>query len=428
MSLVSKEKTAAATWKVEALVSGEDFCAELEKVFEKELPRMTLPGFRKGKAPRAMVVKRFGENLFFEEALEAALPAAIEAALKEAELEPLYRPENLEAQEISREAGAAFSFTITVKPEVTIEGYKGLEVAVPGEEVTDKDIGARIDELRGRNARQVEAEGRAAQDGDIAVIDFKGLLDGEAFPGGTAENHELKLGSGQFIPGFEEQVVGHNPGEEFEVNVTFPKEYQAEDLAGKPVVFEVKLHELKTEELPVLDDDFAQEVGEDYETVEDLKNGIQKELAESKQSAAKRALEDGVQDQLAALLEGEIPQAMFDRRTQRNLELFAERIQIPIERYCEIMGEDMEHFTARIAGQSEAQVKTELALEAVAEAEGIEVSEDEIEAEYQRLADEYKVDLARAKFGVPEEEIVKDIKREKAMALVREAAVKTEGQ
>jgi len=425
MSLVSKEKIAPATWKVTAHVGAEEFCAELEKVFARELPKITLPGFRKGKAPRSMVVRRYGENLFFEDALEAALPAAIDAALKEAELDPLYRAENLEAQEITRESGAEFNFTIAVKPEITIGAYKGLEIAVPSEDVAEEDINARIDELRGRNARQVEVEGRAAQNGDIAVIDFKGLLDGVAFPGGTAENHELKLGSGQFIPGFEEQVVGHNPGDAFEVNVTFPEEYQAEELAGQPVVFEVKLHELKAEELPALDDDFAQEVGEDYNTVEDLKQGIADELAENKRSAATKALEQGTQEQLAALAEGEIPQAMLDRRTQRNIEIFAERIQIPVERYCELMGEDMESFTARIAAQSEAQIKTELALEAIAKNEEIEASEEEIEAEYQRLADEYKVALTRVKFSVPAEEITKDVQREKAMNLVLEAAVKT---
>ena len=424
MSLVSKEKLADATWKVEACVSAEDFCAALEKVFAKELPRMTLPGFRKGKAPRAMVLRRYGEKLFFDDALEAALPAAIEAALQEAELTPLYRPENLEAQEISRETGAVFSFTITVKPEVTIEGYLALEVAVPSEDVSEEDVRARIDELRGRNARQVEAQGRPARDGDIAVIDFKGLLEGEPFAGGTAENQELVLGSGQFIPGFEEQIIGRSPGEEFEVHVTFPEEYHAEDLAGKAVVFEVVLHELKTEELPALDDDFAQEVGEDYETVEDLQKGIAAELAENRREAAKKALEDGVRDQLAARLEGEIPQAMFDRRTQRNLEIFTDRIRVPMERYCELMGEDMEHLTARIAEQSRAQVKTELALEAIAALEGIEAGQEEIEAEYQRLADEYEVNLARAKFSVPAEEITKDVQREKAMALVLEAAVK----
>jgi len=425
MSLVSKEKIAPATWKVTALVGAEDFCARLEEIFERELPKITLPGFRKGKAPRAMVVRRYGENLFFEDALEAALPAAIDAALGEAELQPLYRPENLEAKEISRESGAEFSFTIAVKPEITIGAYKGLEIAVPSEEVAEEDIAARIDELRGRNARQVEVEGRAAGDGDIAVIDFKGLLEGVAFPGGTAENHELMLGSGQFIPGFEEQVIGHNPGDEFEVNVTFPAEYHAEELAGQPVVFEVKLHELKAEELPLLDDDFAQEVGEDYNTVDDLKKGIAEELAENKRGAAAKALEQGAQEQLAALVEGEIPEAMLDRRTQRNIEIFADRIQIPVERYCELMGEDMDRFTARIASQSEAQIKTELALEAIAKNEGIEAAQEEIEAEYQRLADEYKVDIARVKFSVPAEEITKDVQREKAMALVLEAAVKT---
>jgi len=425
MSFVSKEKTAPATWKVTAQVSAEDFCTELEKIFVKELPNITLPGFRKGKAPRSMIIKRFGDNLFFEDALEAALPKAIEAALKGAELEPMFRPENLEVQEITKEAGAEFSFSVAVAPEVTIKDYKGIEVEVPSEKVAKKEVDARIDELRSRNAREVEVEGRAAQDGDVAVIDFKGLLDGVAFAGGTAENHELKLGSGQFIPGFEAQVIGHNPGEEFNVEVSFPEEYHAEELAGKPVVFEVKLHELKAEELPVLDDDFAQEVGEDYNTVADLRKGIKNELTESRGAEIEKALREGVQDKLAELVEGEIPEAMFAERTQRNAEMFAERIQIPIEQYCQIMGQDMDSFLASIAGQSQAQIKSELALQAVAAAEGIDPTEEEIEAEYQRLADEYNVELARVKFSVPAEEIKKDVQREKALELVIAAAVKT---
>jgi len=428
MSFVSKEKTAPATWKVTAQVSAEDFCTELEKIFVKELPNITLPGFRKGKAPRSMIIKRLGDNLFFEDALEALLPAAIDAALKEAELEPMFRPENLEVQEITKEAGAEFSFSIAVQPEVTIKDYKGLEIEVPAEKVGKKEIDARIDELRSRNAREVEVEGRAAQDGDVAVIDFKGLLDGVAFPGGTAENHELKLGSGQFIPGFEEQVIGHTPGEEFNVEVSFPEEYHAEELAGQPVVFEVKLHELKAEELPELDDDFAQEVGEDYNTVADLRKGIEAELAESRSAEIEKALSNGVQDQLAELVEGEIPEAMFAQRTQRNAEMFAERIQIPIERYCELMGEDMDSFLASIAGQSQAQIKSELALEAIAAAEGIDPAEEEIEAEYQRLADEYNVELPRVKFSVPAEEIKKDVQRAKALELVKAAAVKTQAK
>ena len=426
MSFVSKEKTAPATFQVCASISAEDFCKQLDATFEKELKNITLPGFRKGKAPRSMVEKRFGENVFFDEALDALLPASVAKAIEEAELEPQFRPENLEVSEVSRESGAQYTFTVIVRPEVSIENYKGIEAPVPSAEVEEADIAAHIEELQKRNARQVEVDPRPAKDGDVAVIDFKGLLDGVAFPGGTAENHELTLGSGQFIPGFEEQVVGRSPGESFEVNVTFPKEYHAEDLAGKPVVFEVTLHELKAEELPEVDDDFAQEVGEDYNTVEELRAGIAAELAESKQKTAEDAFEKAVQDALVEQLQGEIPEAMFERRTQQNIEHFLERFQIPLEQYLQIFGETEEAFTARIREQSETQVKLELALECIAKAEEFAPTPEEIEAEQQRLADQYNVTLERVKFAVPESEIIKDLSRVQAMDFVKESAIKTE--
>lgn len=428
MSFVSKEKTAPATWKVAAHITAEDFCKQVDITAAKEVQKITLPGFRPGKAPRSLVEKRFGADVFFEEALDALLPGAVDEAIKEAELEPQFRAENLEVQEMNKETGVDFTFTLAVRPEVTIADYKGIEVEVPSADVTDDDVDARIHELQHRNARRVEVEGRAAQDGDIAVIDFRGLLDGVAFDGGTAQNHELELGSGQFIPGFEAQVIGHNPGESFDVNVTFPEEYHAEDLAGKPVVFEVTLHELKCEELPEVDDDFAQEVGEDYNTVADLKAGIADELKDSKAKQAEDIFAQAVQEKLADMLEGEIPDAMYQRRAQQNVELFLDRIQIPMDRYLEITGEAQEDFMARMLAQSTGQVKVELALEKVAEAEGYAPTEEEIEAEQNRLAEQYNVPLAQVKFAVPQEEIVNDLNRAKALELVKAEAVKTEAK
>jgi trigger factor len=424
MSFVSKEKTAPATWKVCATVSAEAFNEQLDKTTVEQLQKITLPGFRKGKAPRSLVEKRYGENVFFEDALDKLLPDAASDALKEAELHPIFRPEDLEVQEIGKEKGVEFSFIVITKPEVTIENYKGIEVEVPAAEVAPADIDARIHELQHRNARQVEVDSRPAQNGDIAVIDFKGLLNGEPFAGGTAENHELTLGSGQFIPGFEEQVIGRTPGESFDVNVAFPEEYHAADLAGKPVVFQVTLHELKAEELPEVDDDFAQEVGEDYNTVEELKAGVAKELEESKAKAAEDAFDHAAQDKLTELLTGEIPAALYDRRTEQNINMFTQRIQIDLEQYLNIIGETEEVFRARINSQSTAQVKLELALEKIAELESLTPTDEEIEAEYQRMADEYKVELARAKFAVPQEEVKNDLSRVKALNFVKAEAVK----
>ena len=428
MSFVSKEKTAPATWKVEAHIEAKDFCQQLDATFAKELGNITLPGFRKGKAPRAMVEKRFGEKVFFDDALEALLPDAVKAALEEAEIEPQFRAEDLDVPEDQgwRENGINFTFSVAAKPEVEIGNYKGIEVEVPAAAVTDADIDARIHELQHRNARHVEVESRPAQNGDIALIDFLGKLDGEPFEGGAGQNYELTLGSGQFIPGFEEQVVGHAPGESFEVNVSFPEEYHAEHLAGQPVVFEVTLHELKAEELPEADDDFAQEVGEDYNTVEDMKAGIARELAESKAKQSEEAFDRAVQDKLADMLEGEIPPVMFDRRTQRNIEMFLERIQMPLERYLEIIGEDPVAFEERMRAQSTAQVRIELALEEVAALEGYEPSDEEVEAEYARLAEQYKVPVARVKYAIPEDDIVNDLNRGKALEFVKGEAVKKE--
>ena len=429
MSFVSKEKIAPATWKVAAHIGAEDFRAKLDAVFAKELKKIALPGFRPGKAPRAMVERRYGEKFLFEEALDALLPGTVADALKDAEVEPQFNPEDLDIPKDQdwKADGIDLTFTVAARPEVSIENYKGMEVEAPSPAVTDADIDARILELRRRNARQVEVESRPAQNGDIALIDFRGLLDGEAFEGGTAQNHELTLGSGQFIPGFEEQVVGRSPGESFEVSVTFPEEYQAPNLAGKPVVFEVTLHELKAEELPEADDDFAQEAGgENCDTLDDLKAGIVKELAERKAKDAEEGFNHAVQDRLATTLEGEIPPAMFDKRTQQNIELFLERIQMPLERYLEIIGEDGEAFEARMREQSTAQIKIEQALQKIAELEGFEPSDDEIEAEFARLAEQYKVTIARVKYAVPEDDIVNDLNRTRALDFVKAEAVKTE--
>jgi len=429
MSFVSKEKTAPATWRVAAHIEAEDFRAKLDAAFAKELKKIALPGFRPGKAPRAMVERRYGETFLFEEALDALLPAAVEGALREAELEPQFNPEDLDIPKDQdwKANGIDLTFTVVTRPEVSIEGYQGMEVEVPAAAVTDADIDARIHELQHRNARQVEVESRPAQNGDIAMIDFLGLLDGVPFDGGAGQNHELTLGSGQFIPGFEEQVVGRSPGESFQVNVTFPEEYQAEHLAGKPVVFEVTLHELKAEELPEADDDFAQEAGgEDCNTLGDLKASIAKELAESKAKEAEEAFNHAVQDRLAAALEGEIPSAMIDRRTQQNIEMFTERIQLPLERYLEIIGEDNAAFEARMREQSASQVKIELALQKIAALEGFTPDDDEVEAEFARLAEQYKVPLSRVKYAVPREDIVNDLNRTKALDFVKAGAVKKE--
>ncbi len=424
MSFVSKEKIRPGAWEITADVDAAAFNAKVDEIFAKEMPNLSIPGFRKGKVPRAMLEKRYGANLFFEDALDALLPAAVDEAIKAAELEPALRPQDLDVKEMGKENGAQFSFVVIVRPEVTAQGWKGLEVPFAEPVVAEADIDERIHQLQHRNARTVEVEGRPAQDGDIAQIDYEGFADGVPFEGGAAENFDLTLGSGSFIPGFEEKVIGHAPGEEFDIDVTFPEEYHSEELAGKPVVFKIKLHSLKAEELPEVDDDFAQEVGEDYSNVADLRTGILAELTESRAKESEEAFASALQDQLAALAEGEIAEEIYEQRAQRNIEMFADRIGIPVERYLEYVSLDRESFDADMRKRAEEQIKLELALEDIAKQEGMEASGEEIEAEYEKLAAEYNVEVARAKYAVPEAEIAAGILRERAMELAKAEAVK----
>ncbi|MDR3314293.1 MAG: trigger factor [Oscillospiraceae bacterium] len=424
MSFVSKEKIRPATWEVTAAIDAETFTAKVDEIFTKQMPNLSIPGFRKGKVPRTMLEKRYGENLFFEDALDALLPATIDGAVKEAELELALRPQDLDVKEIGKENGVTLTFVAIVKPEVTVQGWKGVEVPFTSPDVADEDVEEHIHQLQHRNARTVEVEDRPAQEGDVAQIDYEGFADGVPFPGGRAENFDLTLGSGSFIPGFEEQVVGHTPGDAFDIEVTFPAEYHSEDLAGKAVVFRIKLHSLKKEELPPVDDDFAQEVGEDYNTVEDLRTGVKAELTASREKESGDGFTVALQGKLAALAEGEIAEELVAKRTERNIELFAERIRIPVEQYLQYVGLDNETFQADMHARAEEQIKVELALEDIAKQEGLEATAEEIEAEYVRIAEEYNVELARAKFGVPEEEITAGIVREKALELAKAAAVK----
>ncbi|MDR2525794.1 MAG: trigger factor [Oscillospiraceae bacterium] len=426
MGFVAKEKIRAGAWKITAEIDADTFGQKVEEIFAEQLPKLSIPGFRKGKVPRAMLEKRYGEKLFFEDALDALLPGEVNAAVSASELVLALRPQDLNVESMERETGVKYDFTAIVKPELTVAGWRGLEAPYAPQTVTEADVDARVEELRDRNARMVEVEGRAAQTGDSAEIDYEGFADGVPFEGGKAENYELQLGSGSFIPGFEEQVVGHLPGEEFDINITFPEQYHSEELAGKQVVFKIKLHAIKAKELPELDDDFAQEVGENYETVADLRSGIEAELLESRRRSSEDGFTAAVQQKLAALAEGEIADEVFAQRAERNKELFADRIGVPVERYLEYTGLDREKFDADMRERAEEQLKLELALEDIARQEALEAAPEEIEAEQERMAAEYNVDIARVKFAVPEEDIRAGLLREKALGLAKEAAVKVE--
>ncbi|MDR2647579.1 MAG: trigger factor [Oscillospiraceae bacterium] len=423
MGFISKEKVEAGIWKITADIDAETFCAELDKTFVKELPKLQMPGFRKGKVPRPLAEKRYGDNLFFEETINALIPAQVDAVVKETEIETVADPYDLDIEKISKEDGVSYSFTLIAKPEITVSGYKGIEVPQAEVDISETDVDDEIEQLRQRNARLEEVQ-RPAQLGDVVQINYMGTLDGVPFDGGTAENHDLKLGSGDFIPGFEDQIVEHSTGEKFDIEVCFPEDYGEQTLAGKSVVFAIELLAVKAEELPEVDDDFAQD--QDFDDVADMRTKLLARLKEEAEEGDKELLEHTVQDALAEKVEGEIAAVLFRNRARRNEELLVQRIQIPIENYLRYFGQDADDFHASMLERAEAQVKVELALEEIARQEGIMPSDEEIEAEYQRLATAYETELALVKYRVPKNEIISDLQREKALALVKETAVRVE--
>ncbi|MDR1464503.1 MAG: trigger factor [Oscillospiraceae bacterium] len=427
MSLVASEKIETKkietnTWKLKFSIDAAAFATAVTAVFQRQSADIVVPGFRKGKAPRALIEKRYGADVFYEEAMNDLLPAAVEEAIQAAGLEPVDKARDLDVTEMSAEAGVTGNFTVIVKPEVSVADYRGIEAPKAEVDIADAQVDARIDELRERNARTVEVEDRAAQDGDIALFDFRGLVDGVPFEGGAAENYELTLGGGQFIPGFEEQLIGHKAGEAFDIAVVFPADYGSEALAGKPAIFEIKLHALKVKELPEVDDDFAQEVGEDYNTVDDLRAGIRKELTDHARQHADEDFERALREKLAELVEGEIPPVMIEKRAQDTIEQFTQRIRMDLDTYLGYFGMDRAQYEADVRRSAEISVKGELGLEKIAALEGIAPAAEEIEAEYARLAEEYKVDIARVR-TVPEKDIATDLSIRKAFDLVKDSAV-----
>ena len=312
MSLVSAKKTETNTYNIEIAVSAEDFKAAVQQAYLKNRKSITIPGFRKGKAPKQMIEKLYGENFFYEDALEALFPAEIEAAYAEANIIPVDQPRDLEVKTMSAAEGLNFTVNVTVKPEITLKAYKGLTAEKEAVAVTAEEVDTEINFMLDRGSRLVDVDDRAVQNGDIAVIDFEGFVDGVAFEGGKGEKYNLTIGDGQFIPGFEDQIIGHSIGEDFEIAVKFPEDYAAE-LAGKDSTFKIKIHEIKVKEMPELDDEFAKDQG-DYDTVADLKKGVEADLLAHKQEQADRAFEDAIIDALCENVEGEIPECMYDQK------------------------------------------------------------------------------------------------------------------
>ena len=424
MSLKNAEVKETNRVELEVEVGAEEFEAAVEKAYRKNIKNMNIPGFRKGKAPRRFVEKMYGTGVFYEDAVNALYPTALDAAIKESGYTYIEDKIDLDVVSVGPE-GLVFKAVITVKPEIEVGEYKGLKAEKKAEPVTDEDVDAEMTKLQERNSRLVAAEGRPAADGDTVVFDFEGFVDGVAFDGGKGENHTLVLGSGQFIPGFEEQIVGKSAEEEFDVNVTFPEDYHAKELAGKPAVFKCKLHEIKTKELPELNDDFAKDCSE-FDTLEELKADSRKKLTESRERSAQEKFEASLIDQLVDGVKGEIPEAMFANRQNQSVQEFGYRLQsqgLSLDMYLQYTGSDMDTFKATFRPQAEREVKLRLALEKIAALEELKASDEALEAEYTAMAEQYKMDVEQVKKFVPAEELAQDLTVRAAMDLVRDTAV-----
>ena len=426
MNLVKSEKLEKSMHELQFSVDAEAFKAAIDKAYKREGKKYNVPGFRKGHAPRAVIEKMYGAEIFHYDAINDLFPAAYEEAVKAAGIEPVGRPEADVVSE-SLEEGVVLKVVVAVKPEIKLGQYTGLKATKKVHTVEDADVDAEIARMQDRNGRVVTREGKA-ENGDTADIDFEGFVDGVAFEGGKAEHYNLVLGSGSFIPGFEEQVVGHEAGEVFDVNVTFPEEYQAKELAGKAAVFKIKLHEVKTKELPALDDEFAKDVSE-FDTLAELKADIRKNMEESNEQQAALAVENDLVDQVIATIEGDIPEAMYENRMDEMVRDFEYRLAqqgLKLDLYLQYMGQTMDSFRASFKDQAEKQVKIRLALEAVAANENISVSDEDFENEMRRIADTYKMEIEKVKSLVNAEDVKKDLAVNKAIDFIKEKAEVTE--
>ncbi len=423
MSLVSANKTETNTYSVEIAIAAEDFRAAIQQAYLKQRKSIQIPGFRKGKAPLMMIEKLYGQEVFFEDALDIVFPEAVQAAYEEAGIVPVDSPKDFDVKTMSKEEGVVMTFNVTVKPEITLKAYKGLTAEKADVKVTKEEIDHEIEHMLDRGARIVNVDDRAAQSGDITVIDFEGFVDGVAFDGGKAEKYELTIGSGSFIPGFEDQIIGHSIGEEFDVNVTFPAEY-APELASKDAVFKIKLHEIKVKELPELDDEFAKDMGE-YETVDELKKGIEDDMLKRKQESAQNAFEDAVIEALVENVEGEIPECMYDNKAKENVDSFAQRIGqqgIDLDTYLMYMGMDKAMFESQMRERAVADVKIELAVEKIIELEDIKATDEAIAEEFTKMSEMYNLDVEKIKELVPEATVAAEIARQQAIKLVIDSA------
>lgn len=425
MALKSSNKVETNVYELEITVDAETFTEACKKAYLKQRKSIQIPGFRKGKATQGMIEKVYGEGAFYEEALEIVYPEAVGAAFDEAGLNVIDQPSEVDFPVMSKEEGVVITMKVTTYPEVKLGEYKGLKGKMLDTEATDEDVEAELKSMQERNSRLVTVEDRESQMGDTCDINFEGFVDDVAFEGGKGENYPLELGSNSFIPGFEEQVAGHKAGEEFDVNVTFPEQYEP-SLAGKDAVFKCKINEIKAKELPELDDEFAKDVSE-FDTLDELKADLKKQISDRKATDAKIDFENQLIDQVVENMEVEIPECMNTQKCDEMIQDYSYRLQmqgLDLNTYLQYLGQTMEQFKEQFMDGAKQQVKVKLALDAIVKAENIEATEEEIADEIAKLAEQYNMEADKIKAAVPAEQLSADIVTRKAVDFVVDNSVK----
>ena len=425
MALKSSNKVETNVYELEITVDAETFTEACKKAYMKQRKSIQIPGFRKGKATQGMIEKVYGEGAFYEEALEIVYPEAVGSAFDEAGLKVIDQPTDVEFPVMNKQDGVVIKMKVTTYPEVKLGEYKSLKGNMLDTEATDEDVENELKSMQDRNSRLVTVEDRESQMGDTCDIDFEGFVDGVAFEGGKGENYPLELGSNSFIPGFEEQVAGHKTGEEFDVNVTFPEQYEP-SLAGKDAVFKCKINEIKTKELPELDDEFAKDVSE-FDTLDELKADLKKQISERKEANAKTDYENQLIEQVVENMEVEIPECMNKQKCDEMIQDYSYRLQmqgLDLNTYLQYLGQTMEQFREQFMDGAKQQVKVKLALDAIVKAENIEATEEEIAEEIAKLAEQYNMEADKIKAAVPQEQLTDDIVTRKAVDFVVDNSVK----
>ncbi len=426
MSLIKSEKSKNEknVYTLKFSVDKDTFAKAVSNAYHKQVAKINVPGFRRGKAPRSVIEKMYGKGFFYEDAFNEVLPAAWEEALKESKLQAVGNPE-FDVESVDDANGVVFTAKVSVKPDVKIEDYFGIEAEKAVAPVTDEEVDAEINTIRERNARETEITDGESVMGDICHIDYEGSVDGVPFDGGKGSDYPLKLGSGNFIPGFEEQVAGHKAEEPFDVNVTFPEDYHAKELAGKAAVFKTVIHKIRHIELPDLDDDFAKDVSE-FDTMDEYRADVKAKIEKRHETEADNKFEEQILDSLIEKMKADIPEAMFAAETDNFVRDYENRLRmqgLDLDTYFKYTGMTVEKLREQLRPQAEKQVKLRLALEKIAKLEKIKVTKKDINEEIQRIADSYQMEPDKVREMVPEESVAEDMKVKKAMDLVKEKAV-----